>query len=125
MKIIASVLVCAGVSIAVVFAVAHAEKVRAVSREQAEAAAVGVLTQVTALDRLRAGDTAGAIEMLEVSLDSNITILGGSDEVRREPNVRKILQRAAEYRVNHPRKSDPTLDAHVSELLKPYQKGQQ
>ena len=95
------------------------------SKDQAEAAAAGVLAQVEALKRLRRSDTAGAIELLETSLDANVTILRGNDEVRRDPRVTKILERAAEYRSAYPRKSDPVLDSHVSELLRRYKKGAQ
>jgi hypothetical protein len=117
-------MVAVGVTLtASVLAFASRDKPQRVSQEQAEAAAVGVLHSVNALNRLRRGDTAGAIAILETSLDSNITILGGSDAVASDAKIRKIVERAADYREKNPHTSTyPELDAHVAEILNRYRK---
>jgi hypothetical protein len=123
MKVTVAVVVVAVTLGASVFALAAKDKPQPVPREQAEAAAVGILTSVDALTRLRGGDTAGAIAVLEASLHSNITIVGGSDAAASDPNIRKIVARAADYRGKHPYKSSyPELDAQVSDILKRYRK---
>jgi len=123
MKITIGIIVIAVTLGASAFAVARNGKAQAVSREQAEAAAVGVLTGVDALNRLRGGDTAGAIAVLEASLDTNVTILGGSDAMERDANIRNIVVRAADYRAKNPHKSSyPELDARVSDILNRYRK---
>jgi hypothetical protein len=123
MKIIA--IICGGV-IAVALPVSSVAQIaQSVSKDQAEAAAAAVLVQVEALRRLRSGDNAGAIELLETSLDSNITILGGNDKLRCSSSIATIVEGAAEYRVKYPRSGgDANLNEHVAGLLKSCQKGQ-
>jgi hypothetical protein len=104
----------------VALATARSEKVEPASREQAQASAATILMEIEALDRLRRGDVAGAIGILEVSVDANLVILGSAKDVLSDPSVRKILGRAAEYRSRHPRRSDPAVDAQVSEVLGPH-----
>jgi hypothetical protein len=120
MKISATI--CAG-TLGVAVSISNAAEIaQTVSKQQGEAAAVAMATQLEALKRLRSGDNAGAIELLEVSLDSNITILGGNDKLRCSSKVSRIVESVAEYRVKYPRRSDPILNEHVAGLLKPCKK---
>jgi hypothetical protein len=84
----------------------------------AQAVAVGVLAQTAALKRLRAGDTQGAISILESALDSNLMILSGLPSAPEEPGITNIVRNAAEYRHKYPRKTSyPELDAQISRYL--------
>lgn len=101
---------------------ASRDRVTTSSRDQAEAAAVGILTQTVALKRLRAGDASGAIAILETTLNANLLILEGNLEVQRSPKVKSILETAAEYRERYPHRSEQELDAQVSRFLNQYRR---
>jgi len=60
---------------------------------------------VALLERLRAGHTNQAIEVLEIELDGALQGLGASPQEIGEAEI-KVLQLARQYRARYPRKQD-------------------
>jgi hypothetical protein len=79
--------------------------------------------QVKALQQLRAGDLAAAIELLESRLDDNLVLLdpqkpyeGLSERTR--SNIQQAINAAKDYRAQHPRSSSrPHVDDMVRHLF--------
>jgi hypothetical protein len=67
-------------------------------------------TTVGALERLRDGNTTGAVELLEIKLDGALIGLGAFipeiGESRRDPLHLKVVEMARDYRAMFPRTND-------------------
>lgn len=87
---------------------------------QSDTAETGIAVRV--LVRLRSGDSAEAIDLLEAKLDGDLIGLGSSlDRLppsRREASAVKMLRLAGDYRRQFPRRSSlPEVDAAVAKAL--------
>lgn len=91
------------------------------SRQLSASAASGVGNKVAVLRAVRAGDTSGAVLVLESALDGDLVILGLLPDSVIDPPTGRILSRAATYREKHPYKSgDTEVDMAISDLLQKY-----
>lgn len=82
---------------------------------------VDTQAQVSILKNLRDGETQKAIEFLETTLDGKVIGLQISEENAERTNqaVAKAIQKAREYRAQHPRHTQyPEVDESVSKVLK-------
>jgi hypothetical protein len=84
----------------------------------AQAAALGVLSNITALEMLHSGDRESAMDLLDDALDVNIAILIEKPLSANVPGRERHLRRAAEYRAKHPRRSPSRVDAYLKEYLR-------
>jgi len=73
------------------------------------------------LKAIRAGDTNEAIETLESELDTQIMYIGAVTEAtpvsERDKQWLSRIRWLRDYRVTHPRKSDPFIDEQVAHYL--------
>jgi len=93
------------------------------STEQAIAysAAAGIGGKLFVLEALRGGDTSKASAMLESMLDSDLVALNLVPDTTINPPMKRVIGRAADYRVRYPYKSgDPVIDSAVSDILLKY-----
>jgi hypothetical protein len=78
------------------------------------ASASGAIADATVtlsvLERLRAGESAGAVDVLEASLDGAIVGIGATIDAKPAAPHQKewaVLERARRYRAKHPHNSEP------------------
>ena len=87
------------------------------SQASAIAAAASAGGKVVALERLRSGDVARTISLLETTLDSDLVTIGLTQGLN-DPTVRGVVERVARYREDNPHKSgDAVVDEAVGDLL--------
>jgi hypothetical protein len=77
---------------------------------------------VAILNRLRAGYTTNAVEILETGLDGDLICLGGflvhPGELKRDPLTMEAIQMVRDYRLRFPHKSgSPTVDVAASKVF--------
>ena len=84
-------------------------------------AAAGIGGKIFVLEALRGGDSSKASAMLESMLDSDLVVLNLVPETTINPPMKRVVGRAADYRVRYPYKSgDPVVDSAVSDILSKY-----
>jgi hypothetical protein len=87
----------------------------------AMSAASGVGNKLTVLRAVRTGDTNGAVQSLELSLDGDLVTLGLLPSSTIDGPTSRILNRVASYREEYPHKfGDAEVDTAIAELLHKY-----
>jgi hypothetical protein len=84
----------------------------------AQSAAAGVGSTTYILNAVRKNDMAEAVQMLEISLDSNLVTLGLVPDAMLDPATKRSIARAAAYRATYPHKSgEPLVAEAVAKVL--------
>jgi hypothetical protein len=115
-----TVALCVGIFIGWFLATRHGDRFTRDFASVSSSADVGIT--VRTLQRLRAGNDTGAIELLEAHLDGALLALGSSlrstPEGQRDVLHLQMLDLAREYRVTFPRQSiSPEVDEAVTRAL--------